>query len=294
MMDLWLPYGFSEKEGGREMFPLMHYHIAKNIVAGDPSIIALASVLPDLCVNMGLERSFGHTQGKAFYDWVLASGKHFSSDGKALALAFASHGTYPWGLDYYSDEVWPGGERGFCFQCAGKYQKEVVAACAIPKNWAAWKGHNLVEMAFEADIAILTPELCRQMINAAKDREAANFIGEVFGGFAHISPALVGDTLRKIPVIFGIEQGAPLELAEKYCIQLEKRHQIVTAEAEEIAALIEKIRVEEKDAMADFNQRVFPLIAQNLAQMVQEATENNEPKNNEPKNNESKNNESKR
>ena len=244
----------------------MHHYIGKNLAASNSSVIALAAVLPDLCVNMGLERAFGHTQGEAFYRWAVRR----YPEAREVAFLFATHGVSPQGLDYYSDEYWPGGERGFCFQCANQYLPQVIAACAIPEKWAQWKGHNLVEMAFEADIVEKTPELCQEMIAAAEDAAAVNFIAEAFAAFAGIAPAKVADSLKKIPVIFGIDQGTPQELAEKYEIQLRIRHQITNASIPQIAALIQQIREEQQAAMADFTQKVFPLIAANLQIMVEE------------------------
>ena len=246
------------------MFPLMHYHIAKNIVAADFSIVALAAVLPDLCVNMGLERATGHTVGEDFYRWTV----NHCQEGKQAALAFATHGVSPQGLDYYSDEAWPGGQRGFCFQCGSLYLPQVVAACAIPEKWGLWKGHNLVEMAFEADIAAQAPFLCDQMVAAAADKDAVSFVADLFSRFIGISPHKVAAAIEKIPVIFGIQQGSPWQLAEKYNAQLQARHQITTASVEQIAGLIQQIREEQGQAMADFNRQAFPLIAKNLQQMV--------------------------
>lgn len=250
------------------MFPLMHHYIGKNIAQASGSVIALAAVLPDLCVNMGLERAFGHTQGEAFYRWTA---EHYP-EGKEVAFIFATHGVTPQGLDYYSDEYWPGGERGFCFQRAGHYLPQVVAACAIPEKWAQWKGHNLVEMAFEADIVEKAPYLCQEMMAAAEDKAAVNFVAKTFAAFAGIAPGKVAASLEKIPVIFGIDQGTPQELAEKYEIQLRLRHNITTASIPQIAALIQQIREEQQEAMADFSQKVFPLIAANLQQMTAKYT----------------------
>lgn len=250
--------------GGRKLFPLMHYHIAKNIVAADFPIVALSAVLPDLCVNMGLERATGHTAGEDFYRWTV----NHCQEGKDVALAFATHGVCPQGLDYYSDEAWPGGERGFCFQCGSLYLPQVVAACAIPEKWGLWKGHNLVEMAFEADIAAQAPFLCDQMVAAAADKAAVGFVAALFSRFIGIPSYKVVAAIEKIPVIFGIQQGSPWQLAEKYNTQLQLRHQITTASVEAIAQLIQQIRDEQRVAMADFNSRVFPLIAGNLQQMV--------------------------
>lgn len=248
------------------MFPLMHYHIAKNIVAADPSLVALAAVLPDLCVNMGLERAYGHTVGEAFYRWT----RNHCREGKEVALAFCTHGIRPYCLDYYSDEYWPGGERGFCFQCAKLYLPQVIEACAIPEKWGLWKGHNLVEMAFEADIAEKTPILCQEMVAAAQDQEAVAFVSQVFAGFVGIPPEKVAQAIVKIPQIFGIEQGNPSQLAEKYEVQLRLRHQIMTADTVKIADLIQQIREEQREAMGAFNRTAFPLIAQNLQQMAEQ------------------------
>ncbi len=243
----------------------MHHYIGKNIAQASGSVIALAAVLPDLCVNMGLERAFGHTQGEAFYRWTVAH----APEAKEIAFIFATHGVSPQGLDYYSDEYWPGGERGFCFQCANQYLPQVIEACAIPEKWAQWKGHNLVEMAFEADIVEKAPYLCGEMIAAAKDRTAVDFVAKTFAAFAGVEMEKVAASLEKIPVIFGIDQGTPQELAEKYEIQLRLRHGITNASIPQIAALIQQIREEQQDAMADFSQSVFPLIAQNLKVMTE-------------------------
>ncbi|MCI8335956.1 MAG: hypothetical protein HFI72_02140 [Peptococcaceae bacterium] len=247
------------------MFPLMHHYIGKNLAASNSSVIALAAVLPDLCVNMGLERAFGHTQGEAFYRWAQAN----CPAAKEVAFLFATHGVSPQGLDYYSDEYWPGEERGFCFQYANQYLPQVIKACAIPEKWAQWKGHNLVEMAFEADIVEKAPELCQEMMAAAEDTAAVNFVAEAFAAFAGIPPAKAAASLEKIPVIFGIDKGTPQELAEKYEIQLRIRHQITTASIPQIAALIQQIREEQQTAMADFTQKVFPLIAANLKALTE-------------------------
>ena len=246
----------------------MHHYMGKNIAQASGSVIALAAVLPDLCVNMGLERAFGHTQGEAFYRWTVGH----CPEAKEVAFIFATHGVSPQGLDYYSDEYWPGGERGFCFQCAGHYLPQVVTACAIPEKWAQWKGHNLVEMAFEADIVEKAPCLCQEMMAAAEDKAAVNFVAEAFAAFAGIEMKKAAAALEKIPVIFGIDRGTPQELAEKYEIQLRLRHGITTASIPQIAALIQQIREEQQDAMADFSQKVFPLIAANLKALTEKYT----------------------
>ncbi len=79
------------------------------------------------------------------------------------------HGVDPKGVDYYADEHWGTGERGWCFQLIEPFVPRVIDACALPAEWGLWKGHNFIEMAMELVTQEINPALTGDIMTAAKD-----------------------------------------------------------------------------------------------------------------------------
>ena len=93
------------------MFPLVHYFVNRQIYGSVPTLMALGGIFPDLAAGAGMNRDKAHEMGANFHTWC----KNNAPEGIPLSIGIASHGINPHGVDYFSDEFWPGYKKGWCF-----------------------------------------------------------------------------------------------------------------------------------------------------------------------------------
>lgn len=253
------------------MFPIAHnYMICRLIEAKQPpferafselerDMLLVGSILPDFVAGMGLERNFWHEQGRQFHDYCRAN----LPEAEPLALGIWLHGIDGVGFDTYADEVWQG-KLGWCFLKCLPYIPDAVIACRLPREFALWKAHNLVEMAAEIEIAAHYQELGAGLMAALHNEQLMQLICLALGDFAGANAERVRPILQTMEQRFSILNVTAKDCAVKYLGQLKRRHDITGGNAEQLAALLEQIRADLKPEFWQWFDEVFALMNANL------------------------------
>lgn len=248
------------------MFPLAHNYMTNRLLGSgiapfdrdfdEPArrLMLVGSILPDFVARMGLDRDFWHSAGAEFY--------HFAEQelpqAVPLALGVWLHGIDGCGFDTYADEVWQG-KMGWCFLKCLPYIPDAVLACNLPRAFALWKSHNLVEMAAELEIAARFPQTGRVLMAALHDEPTMQVIFTAFSRFAGAEPEKIRHVLVTMDQRFSILAVSAEDCAAKYLTQLKNRHDITGGSVTELAALLEQIRADLKDEMWAWFDEVYAL-----------------------------------
>ncbi len=234
------------------MFPLAHNYMTERILAAAPGpfavefsaadkrLMLVGSILPDFVAGMGLNRDFWHGCGADFYHFAVRQ----IPEAAPLALGVWLHGIDGCGFDTYADEVWQG-KMGWCFLKCLPYIPDAVLACNLPRPYALWKSHNLVEMAAELEVAAARPRLGPDLMAAIHDETVMQTIITAFTAFDtsdDVKAANIRRVLQTMDERFSILNVSPEDSACKYLRQLERRHQITGGSPAALAALLEQIR----------------------------------------------------
>lgn len=253
------------------MFPIAHWYFGRQLAGGvyDP-LFALGGTLPDLGRSMGLDRNEAHSSCcRVFYRYALTQAPEL----KPAALGMLGHGIDPHCVDYYADEHWLQGPRGWCFQQGASYIPQVIAACGLPEEWGLWKSHNLVEMACELTLEQQHPQLSQELLQAAQDQAAQKVLAQGLSRCFGLEEQRVRRSLAMLPEIFAIDRPTAASLGEKYRQSLFRIHQIQQADAEAIAALICQIQQEKGADFWPWAKQVSDLVSANLTAYQQTVTQ---------------------
>ncbi len=244
------------------MFPLTHFYTAERLLPASMPLAGLGSVFPDLGAAMGIPRLEAHVFGYKFWRWC----RENAPEGLPYALGMMSHCIAPPGIDYYADEEWQGRKRGFCFQLGERYAERVRQACNLPEKYSVWKAHNFVEMSLELILTEDDPQLPQRLLACVNDaplrKEAARLLERAAGVPAERAEAVY----LQMPAIFSLQEVSPEILAEKYAMQLERRHEIVGCDLPAMAELLSVMRRE-----------LEPELRENLAEALRLTDERLQP-----------------
>lgn len=231
------------------MFPLAHIYMTEQILSAAPGpfqrdfsdyerrLLYVGSILPDFVGGMGLDRDHWHQHGAAFYDFMLQK----RPEDAALALGVWLHGIDGCGFDTYADEAWYS-PLGWCFLRCLPYIPQAMAACNLPREYALWKSHNLVELAAELEVAKARPELGAALMAAIHDGPVMQAIIDSLTEFDGGKERNIRRVLQTLDERFSIIRVTPEDCAAKYLGQLDRRHDITGGSVMALAGLIEQIR----------------------------------------------------
>lgn len=220
------------------MFPLTHALVAQNLLNSAHPRIILGGVFPDLANVIGLHRDVTHEMGEDFYRFCQRQEENLLD----FAQGVISHGANPPGLDYYADQSYRGQDQGYCFQRAVPLVERVVETCGIPPHMGLWKAHNFIEMAFDVISVELYPSLTDQFAAALADGAAVKACARILGGYFHIEEEKVETAFLRMPHFFCLTDVTSFHMAEKYALQLEKRHGVKNADPWGMAEVIQEAR----------------------------------------------------
>lgn len=239
------------------MFPLAHIYMADRIMAAAPGpfagdfgekpdesldvhwrrLVYVGSILPDFVGGMGLDRNHWHAHGAAFYDFM----KRERPKESALALGVWLHGIDGYGFDTYADEAWYS-PLGWCFLRCLPYIPQAMAACGLPREYALWKSHNLVELAAELEVAAAYDDLGEKLMLAIHDNSVMQAVIDSLAAFDGGREQNIRRVLQTLDERFSILNVTPEDCAAKYLGQLERRHGITGGSVAALAELISQIR----------------------------------------------------
>ncbi|WP_148135634.1 hypothetical protein [Candidatus Formimonas warabiya] len=241
---------------------MTHTLVAQTLLGNAHPRIILGGIFPDLGTAIGLNRDVTHAMGRDFYQFCREGNPEFLD----FAQAVISHGSDPRGLDYYADQSFAGKDTGYCFQRAVPLVDKVVAACGIPPDMGLWKAHNFIEMAYEVIAVEKHPHLTESVFQALSDDQTVHRCSQVLARYFGLDTGKIEMTFRQMPHFFCLSQVTPLHLAEKYAVQLEKRHQVHTADIAAMTGVIQEAREQVEEEFPLFINGSLTLISPVITQ----------------------------
>ena len=243
------------------MFPLVHYFVNRQIYGSVPTLMALGGIFPDLAAGAGMNRDKAHEIGANFHTWC----KNNAPEGIPLSIGIASHGINPHGVDYFSDEFWPGYKKGWCFLQGEPYMDMVAAATHLPADLIWWKSHNFVEMSYELITDSDYPQIKNELLTALYDTEAKKTAAQILSSYAGVPPEPIVDIFNNAPNIFAIDDISAEKLAFKQDLSYKIRHNINDADIDAMTKLLSKMSQELRCGYYPFIKQLISLTAQALS-----------------------------
>ncbi|MHB1393363.1 MAG: hypothetical protein ACYCYE_09865 [Clostridia bacterium] len=197
----------------------------------------LGSVFPDTVIKCCLTYDQTHNVGWGLYEYF----RNHREEYLDFARAMVTHTVNPRGLDFYGDEEYGSGYKGYCFQKAVEIEKDVIAACNIPDKFGLWKAHNFIEMGIEMNIANSESELVNIFHKGLTDsyliHELSPYIDKYFG----LTDGSVADCFSRFTGFIELRELSSLALANRYSTQMQVKHGI-KIDISKCSDIIEKSR----------------------------------------------------
>ena len=240
------------------MFPYAHICFAGDILGKTNDEIILGAVFPDTVIAGFLEHSVSHHQSAALHRYL--NGLGILTD---FSQAVITHGTTPEGLDYYCDEKYLNGEKGYAFEVSRPLTEKVIKSCNLPEEMGWWKAHNFIEMAVDLWLYERRPEFQGYLKRALDNRTMILAISHVLSPFFDIP---VGKLAMSFPV-YGehvlTDEVTPEGLADKYAMQTAKRHGIEIDTTAAVKVIEEAVDIVDRtfpDFISHCEQRVAAMM----------------------------------
>lgn len=246
------------------MFPLVHYFVNKKIYETDAKLMILGGLWPDLAYGAGVSRNLAHEMGGVFFQWC----RENAPAQLPLAQGILGHGISPHCVDWYADEQWKDGPKGWCFQQGKKYEQEVGAATNLGPDYAWWKSHNFAEICCEMLTNELHPELGREILSAIQDTEAREMAAQVLSRYHDCPAEKIIYAFEKGSEIFALIDLSPRNLAEKQKISIETRlhrenhHCDIPAMSQLLQRMCDELRGEYQPFMDELLELCRPVMSQ--------------------------------
>ena len=205
-------------------------------------------MFPDTIIVSGLEWNLTHKPGLALLGELAASGEHERS----FALGWLSHVTDPHGLDYFSDDAYPGTRRGYCFELALPNSRRAAEICGLPEELGWWKAHNFVEMGIELLAAHDWPEgagRCEMALAKAGEHDATI---RRAASLLDVDAQSTRDGYEGFSCFLRFDDISPEGLASAYERQVQAKHGVEHIDRDAAASLIEECACVAESTLEDF------------------------------------------
>lgn len=225
------------------MFPLVHHYVNKLLNQNFHPFIVYGGLFPDLASGAGYNRDEAHEMGDKFYKWCQVN----APEGLPLARGIICHGNNPAGIDFYADEYWPGGEKGWCFQQGVQWMDKVQKATGLPDELIWWKSHNFIEISLELLMEEEFPSLSQEILKALEDKSAAREVSKILQAYTGIEKEEYQAIYTRATNVFALNAISPQHLAQKQAISFKIRYNILDSDVSAMANLIREISQYTKD-----------------------------------------------
>lgn len=241
-------YEFVVKE--YSMFPITHIWFSGRILGSINNMTVLGSIFPDTVIKCCLTYDQTHNIGWGLYDYF----RENESEYLDFARAVVTHTVNPKGLDFYGDEEYGDGYKGYCFQKAAEIEKEVIEACNIPDKFGLWKAHNFIEMGIEMNIAEAHKELTEIFHKGLTDYSLLKELSNRLDKYFDLEGRSISDCFSKFAEFMELKDLSSLSLADRYNTQMQVKHGI-SIDIPKCSNIIEKSRTivqKDFDVFIDF------------------------------------------
>jgi hypothetical protein len=205
----------------------------------------LGSVFPDTVIKCCLTYDQTHNIGWGLYEYM----RDYSEEYLDFARAVFTHTVKPKGLDFYGDEEYQDGYKGYCFQKAVEIEKEVIAACNIPEKFGLWKAHNFIEMGIEMNIVNSEKGLLDIFNKGISDILMVQRLSSHLDKYFGLEDKSVVDCFSKFANFMELKDLSSFAFASRYNTQMQAKHGI-SINVSECSDIIEKSST---IVQADFN-----------------------------------------
>ena len=228
------------------MFPITHIWFAEKVIGYRDNNIILGAIFPDIIITGCLDYKQTHHCGFELYDYLKNSCPVF-------AKAMITHTVNPMGLDYYGDESYKSGYKGYCFQKAQQIEDNVIDACNIPVGFGLWKAHNFIEMGIELNIIEDQRYLVEELHNAFLDKAVIEQVSGPIEYYYRLKKNEINENFKKLSQYIELNNSTCHTLAEKYNMQMLSKHNI-NIDVNKAAEIIESCRGIVKNDIDEFFQ----------------------------------------
>jgi hypothetical protein len=228
------------------MFPITHIGFAEKVMNFRNSSVILGAVYPDIVITGCLDYKQTHYCGFELYDYL----KGYCPD---FAQAMITHTVKPMGLDYYGDESYKEGYKGYCFQKAQLIVDRVIDACNIPESFGLWKAHNFVEMGIELNTIESQPYLVEELHKAFLDKAAIEQIARPIEHYYGLMNNEIAKSFYKLSHYIELDRSNCHTMAEKYNLQMQSKHHI-SIDVNKAEEIIESCRSIVRNDIEEFIQ----------------------------------------
>ncbi len=229
------------------MFPVTHIWFGERVLGKLNNMGILGTIFPDMVISGCFSHEETHRAGWKLFDFLVSKDEYF----RPFALGTITHGVNPTGLDYFGDEKFPGGEKGYCFQKAEIIKNKVIEACNIPEEFGLWKGHNFIEMAIEMEIYDKNIDIDYRMKSALADKYEITKISRALAEYYLLNSEDVSHCIDQFGKYVELENPSSSSLAFKYDLQMIKKHGI-SIDIKKSTKIIEESREIIKEDIFDF------------------------------------------
>lgn len=239
------------------MFPITHMWFAEKVLGFRDSNVILGAIFPDIVISGSLDYKQTHYCGFPLY--------HYLKDGNPVfAKAMVTHTVDPMGLDYYGDESYQSGYKGYCFQKGQRIVDQVIEVCKIPESYGLWKAHNFIEMGIEMHVSEQNQYLLKALHEAFLDQEAIKTAGEQIEHYFGLKRNVILESFKGFSKFIEIEKMDSYTLAEKYDLQMQSKHNTFI----DIEGAAEIIDFSKKIIIADIEE-FFQYCHSNITRMLE-------------------------
>lgn len=235
------------------MFPLCHIYFTSKVFENISDFAIIGSIYPDIVISEAISRDMSHYNTEELFKYLIHSGKKMEE----FAVGALTHGVDMKGLDYYSDENFPRGYKGYCFEKGKIIEENVIECCRIPREWGLWKAHNFIEMAFELYINQRHKDILKTFKKVLEDSNIIRYISQHLEGYYHVSASSLEQSFKNFYKIFEYDQLNELTMMRKYGMQLKKKHGIENIDIEKAGLVISTaVEIISHDADDFFNYTI--------------------------------------
>jgi len=204
------------------MFPITHIWFSRRVLGYVNNMTVLGSIFPDIVIKCCLTRDQTHNIGWGLYEYMRSNSEEYLD----FARAMVTHTVNPKGLDFYGDEEYSDGYKGYCFQKAAEIEYEVIAACNIPEKFGLWKAHNFIEMGIEMNIEDSEKGLTDMFTKALSDSLLVRELSLRLDKYFKLQGGSVADCFSKFTDFMELKELNSFALASRYNTQMQVKHGI--------------------------------------------------------------------
>jgi hypothetical protein len=259
------------------MFPIAHAWLVTQLIERPTPAQYLGCVWPDMLFGSPLDHIQSHRSGRALAAHANAlDDEEHGPAFRQFVTGVLTHGSEPRGFDWYSDEEYgglPRDARGYAFQHGRALADETARACGLPPQDGWWKAHNIVEMAFEHDLALNHPDLGAALAAACADDALTTAIAVELASVFGLPAVALGAAMRRFPSVVSLQPTTHAALAEVYAVQVRLKHPDAAPDIPALTRLIARAEALIAESKRAYLADCVALVGEMIADMLPATSE---------------------